>query len=58
MFRSSRAMSFVLRGTRADIESGFPGYIPERHALVCHLCFVATPIMIFYIVLCVFYLYK
>ncbi|OUZ99274.1 zinc finger protein [Macleaya cordata] len=29
-------MSFVFRGTRADIESGFPGYIPERRALRIH----------------------
>ena len=28
-------MSFVFRGTRADIENGFPGFIPERRALVC-----------------------
>ncbi|KAK6935824.1 Zinc finger, RING-type [Dillenia turbinata] len=26
-------MSFVFRGTRADIESGFPGLVPERRAL-------------------------
>ncbi|KAK6927006.1 Zinc finger, RING-type [Dillenia turbinata] len=26
-------MSFVFRGTRADVESGFPGFIPERRAL-------------------------
>ena len=28
-------MSFVFRGTRGDIESGFPGFIPERPAVVC-----------------------
>ena len=28
-------MSFVFRGTRADIENGFPGFMPERRALVC-----------------------
>lgn len=26
-------MSFVFRGSRADLESGFPGFIPERRAL-------------------------
>ncbi|KAG5515234.1 hypothetical protein RHGRI_036313 [Rhododendron griersonianum] len=26
-------MSFVFRGVRSDIESGFPGFIPERRAL-------------------------
>lgn len=31
-------MSFVFRGTRADIENGFPGFIPERRALVCIPC--------------------
>ncbi|KAG4923387.1 hypothetical protein JHK87_048927 [Glycine soja] len=29
-------MSFVFRGTRADIENGFPGFIPERRALRVH----------------------
>lgn len=29
-------MSFVFRGARADIENGFPGFIPERRALVCY----------------------
>lgn len=29
-------MSFVFRGTRADIESGFPGAIPERRAMRVH----------------------
>ncbi|GJW91915.1 E3 ubiquitin protein ligase SDIR1 isoform X1 [Tanacetum coccineum] len=27
-------MSFVFRGSRGDIESGFPGYIPERRAVL------------------------
>ncbi|KAL0359268.1 UNVERIFIED_CONTAM: E3 ubiquitin-protein ligase SDIR1 [Sesamum angustifolium] len=26
-------MSFVFRGTRGDIETGFPGLIPERRAV-------------------------
>uniref|UniRef100_A0A1D1YHI9 RING-type E3 ubiquitin transferase n=1 Tax=Anthurium amnicola TaxID=1678845 RepID=A0A1D1YHI9_9ARAE len=29
-------MSFVFRGTRGDIESGFPGFIPERRAVRIH----------------------
>ncbi|KAG1339267.1 putative E3 ubiquitin-protein ligase SDIR1 [Cocos nucifera] len=29
-------MSFVFRGSRADIESGFPGFIPERRAARMH----------------------
>jgi hypothetical protein len=33
-----RAMSFVFRGARADLENGFPGFIPERRALVCSVC--------------------
>lgn len=28
-------MSFAFRGSRPDIESGFPGYIHERPAVVC-----------------------
>ena len=32
-------MSFVFRGTRGDIETGFPGFIPERRAMVCLLLF-------------------
>lgn len=28
-------MSFVFRGSRADLESGFPGFIPEPPAVVC-----------------------
>lgn len=31
-------MSFVFRGTRADVEGGFPGFMPERRALVCTFC--------------------
>lgn len=27
-------MSFVFRGTRSDIESGFPGYLPEQPSMV------------------------
>lgn len=27
-------MSFVFRGSRADIETGFPGFIPERRTVV------------------------
>jgi len=34
-FQTYRVMSFVFRGTRADLENGFPGFIPERRALVC-----------------------
>lgn len=30
-------MSFVFRGSRGDIESGFPEYVPERTTLVCLL---------------------
>ncbi|KAI3921287.1 hypothetical protein MKX01_001424 [Papaver californicum] len=29
-------MSFVFRGTRGDIESGFPGFIPERRQVRVH----------------------
>ena len=32
-------MSFVFRGTRGDIETGLPGFIPERRAMVCFLLF-------------------
>ncbi|XP_054791341.1 E3 ubiquitin-protein ligase SDIR1-like isoform X1 [Prosopis cineraria] len=51
-------MSFILRGTRADIESGFPGFIPERHALRVHaarpansnsLTFLVTVLLLFMI---------
>ena len=33
-------MSFVFRGTRGDIENGFPEFIPERRAMVSFLCIV------------------
>ncbi|KAF7831059.1 E3 ubiquitin-protein ligase SDIR1 isoform X1 [Senna tora] len=51
-------MSFVLRGTRADIESGFPGFMPERRALRVHaarpsnsnsLTFLVTVLLLFMI---------
>ncbi|XP_047332451.1 E3 ubiquitin-protein ligase SDIR1-like [Impatiens glandulifera] len=35
-------MSFVYRGARSDIESGFPGFIPEQRAV--HLHAAARPI--------------
>lgn len=34
-----KPMSFVFRGTRGDIETGFPGLIPERRAVVSHAYF-------------------
>ena len=37
-FQIYRAMSFVFQGTRADIENGFSGFIPERRALVRTFC--------------------
>ncbi|KAK9283488.1 hypothetical protein L1049_011734 [Liquidambar formosana] len=51
-------MSFVFRGTRADIESGFPGYIPERRTVRVHaarpvnsnsLAFLVTVLLLFMI---------
>ncbi|KAG2730324.1 hypothetical protein I3843_01G280900 [Carya illinoinensis] len=51
-------MSFVFRGTRGDIESGFPGYIPERRAMRVHaarpvnsnsLAFLVTVLLLFMI---------
>nr|GLL20868.1 E3 ubiquitin-protein ligase SDIR1-like [Ipomoea trifida] len=51
-------MSFVFRGTRADIESGFPGLIPERRAVRVHaarpvntnsLAFLVTVLLLFMI---------
>ncbi|KAI4307609.1 hypothetical protein L6164_030781 [Bauhinia variegata] len=51
-------MSFVFRGTRADIETGFPGFIPERRALRVHaarpsnsnyLTFLVTVLLLFMI---------
>ncbi|PKA56410.1 ATP-dependent zinc metalloprotease FTSH 8, mitochondrial [Apostasia shenzhenica] len=29
-------MSFVFRGSRADVEGGFSGFIPERRVMVCN----------------------
>ncbi|PIA54703.1 hypothetical protein AQUCO_00900934v1 [Aquilegia coerulea] len=49
-------MSFVFRGTRADLEGGFPGFIPERRALRVHaarpantnsLAFLVTVLLLF-----------
>uniref|UniRef100_A0A7N0UM93 RING-type E3 ubiquitin transferase n=1 Tax=Kalanchoe fedtschenkoi TaxID=63787 RepID=A0A7N0UM93_KALFE len=49
-------MSFVFRGARSDIESGFPGYIAERPALRIHaarpvntnsLAFLITVLLLF-----------
>ncbi|XP_059430234.1 E3 ubiquitin-protein ligase SDIR1-like [Corylus avellana] len=51
-------MSFVFRGSRADLESGFPGYIPEPPAVRIHttrpvntnsLAFLVTVILLFMI---------
>ncbi|XP_057978932.1 E3 ubiquitin-protein ligase SDIR1-like [Malania oleifera] len=50
-------MSFVFRGTRADIENGFPGFIPERRAFRVHaarsntnsLAFLVTVLLLFMI---------
>ncbi|XP_031254979.1 E3 ubiquitin-protein ligase SDIR1-like isoform X1 [Pistacia vera] len=51
-------MSFVFRGTRGDIESGFPGFIPERPAVRIHaarpvninsLAFLVTVLLLFMI---------
>ncbi|XP_057953134.1 E3 ubiquitin-protein ligase SDIR1-like [Malania oleifera] len=51
-------MSFVFRGTRADIESGFPGFVPGRRALRVHaarpvntnsLAFLVTVLLLFMI---------
>lgn len=52
-------MSFVFRGTRTDIGSGFPGFIPERHAVRIHaarpvntnpLAFLLTVLLLFMII--------
>ncbi|XAR60635.1 hypothetical protein NMG60_11034089 [Bertholletia excelsa] len=49
-------MSFVFRGVRSDIESGFSGYIPEQRALRVHaarpintnsLAFLVTVLLLF-----------
>ncbi|CAN6565560.1 unnamed protein product [Malus baccata var. baccata] len=51
-------MSFVFRGSRADIESGFPEFIPERRAMRVHpprsvnsnsLAFLVTVLLLFMI---------
>ncbi|XP_072997501.1 E3 ubiquitin-protein ligase SDIR1-like isoform X2 [Typha latifolia] len=52
-------MSFVFRGSRADIESGFPGFIPERRTMRIHaggrpvnsnsMAFLVTVLMLFMI---------
>ncbi|GAV75174.1 zf-RING_2 domain-containing protein [Cephalotus follicularis] len=51
-------MSFVFRGTRADIENAFPGFIPERRAMRVHaarpvnsnsLVFLVTVLLLFMI---------
>lgn len=51
-------MSFVFRGTRGDIENGFPGFIPERRAMRVHatrpvnsnsLAFLVTVLLLFMI---------
>lgn len=31
---NSEKMSFVFRGSRGDLESGFSGFLPERRAMV------------------------
>ncbi|KAH7548121.1 hypothetical protein JRO89_XS14G0070400 [Xanthoceras sorbifolium] len=51
-------MSFVFRGSRADLESGFPGFIPERRTVRVHaarpvnsnsLAFLVTVLLLFMI---------
>ncbi|KAI3875857.1 hypothetical protein MKX03_023780 [Papaver bracteatum] len=51
-------MSFVFRGTRGDIESGFPGFIPERRQVRVHagrpvntnsMAFLVTVLLLFMI---------
>ncbi|KAJ9172379.1 hypothetical protein P3X46_015624 [Hevea brasiliensis] len=51
-------MSFVFRGSRGDIESGFPGFIPERPTVRIHaarpvnsnsLAFLVTVLLLFMI---------
>ncbi|KAL8171567.1 hypothetical protein V2J09_023371 [Rumex salicifolius] len=51
-------MSFVFRGTRADIDNGFPGFMPERRAMRMHaarpvntnsLAFLVTVLLLFMI---------
>ncbi|KAA8539480.1 hypothetical protein F0562_026172 [Nyssa sinensis] len=57
-FVKQKTMSFVFRGTRADIETGFPGFIPERRAMRVHaarpvnsnsLAFLVTVLLLFMI---------
>lgn len=51
-------MSFVFRGSRGDIETGFPGFIPERRSVRIHaarpvntnsLAFLVTVLLLFMI---------
>ncbi|KAF8396802.1 hypothetical protein HHK36_018435 [Tetracentron sinense] len=58
--KSSTSMSFVFRGTRGDIESGFPGFIPERRAVRVHaarsvntnsLAFLVTAVLLLFMIL-------
>lgn len=51
-------MSFVFRGTRSDIEAGFPGFVPERRTVRVHatrpvntnsLAFLVTVLLLFMI---------
>ncbi|KAJ8631759.1 hypothetical protein MRB53_025082 [Persea americana] len=54
-------MSFVFRGTRADLESGFPGFIPERRPVRMHpggrpvntnsLAFLVTAVLLLFMIL-------
>ncbi|XP_043698265.1 E3 ubiquitin-protein ligase SDIR1-like isoform X1 [Telopea speciosissima] len=53
-------MSFVFRGTRADIESGFPGFIPERRSVRVHaarpvntnsMAFLVTAVLLLFMIL-------
>ncbi|XP_024028090.1 E3 ubiquitin-protein ligase SDIR1 isoform X3 [Morus notabilis] len=53
-------MSFVFRGTRADIESGFPGYVPEQPSMRMHtarpvntnsLAFLVTAVLMLFMIL-------
>lgn len=55
---TSASMSFVFRGTRADIESGFSAFIPERRPVRVHaarpvnsnsLAFLVTVLLLFMI---------
>ncbi|XP_058099315.1 E3 ubiquitin-protein ligase SDIR1 isoform X1 [Magnolia sinica] len=54
-------MSFVFRGTRADLESGLPGFIPERRSVRMHaggrpvntnsLAFLVTAVLLLFMIL-------